>query len=163
MSTTIVNFQKFYVTKEGLVKVQKEWERLREFKHRKTMGETPSLLHSEEANPEYLSFQEDMTLLEARLVEYENILSNIELIRPPGKEGRDMVHLGAMVTLDMEGTIEEFMIVGTIEADPMQKKISNESPIGKALLGARVGDTVVPNTSMVSHRCKVLKISYHEK
>ena len=64
---------KFYVTKGGIEKVQAEYEKLRDFKRQKTMGETPNLLHSEEANPEYLSFQEDMSLLDARLAEYENI------------------------------------------------------------------------------------------
>jgi len=64
MTTMILN--KFYVTKQGLEKVKNEHERLKEFKHQKTMGEMPSILHSEEANPEYLAFQEDMSLLDAR-------------------------------------------------------------------------------------------------
>ena len=160
MNTSTVNFQKFYVTKDGLVKVKREYEKLREFKRLKTMGEMPSLLHSEEANPEYLAFQEDLTLLETRIGELENVLNNAQLIRPPKSEERQTAQLGAIVTLDFGGGIDEFMLVGTIEADPAQKKISNESPLGKALIGARVGQTVMPNTAFVNQKCTVLKIRY---
>lgn len=151
---------KFYLTKEGLKKVQEEHGKLLEFKRAKMLGEVPSTLHSEEVNPEYLAFQEDMSLLEARIAEHENILANAALIKIPSKDKRDVIALGAVVTLEMDGTINEFMIVGTMEADPAQKKISNESPIGKAILGAKVGSTVSPNTSVVSHTCKILKIRY---
>jgi len=151
---------KFYLTKEGLKKVQEDRGKLLEFRRAKTMGEVPSILHSEEANPEYLAFQEDMSLLEARIAEYENILKNVVQIKTPSKNKRDVIELGAIVTLEMDGTIDEFMIVGTMEADPAQKKISNESPIGKAILGAKVGSTVSPNTAVVSHTCKILKIRY---
>ena len=151
---------KFYLTKEGLKKVQEEHGKLLEFKRAKMLGEVPSLLHSEEVNPEYLAFQEDMSLLEARIAEHENILNNVALIKIPGKEKRDVVALGAVVTLEIGGVIDEFMIVGTMEADPAQKKISNESPIGKAILGSKVGFTVSPNSAIVSHTCKILKIRY---
>ncbi|MBI1971531.1 MAG: hypothetical protein HYS52_01630, partial [Candidatus Wildermuthbacteria bacterium] len=57
---------KFYLTKQGLENVKKEYAKLLEFKRSKTKGEVPSIWHSEEVNPEYLSFQEDMTLLETR-------------------------------------------------------------------------------------------------
>lgn len=151
---------KFYVTKEGLEKIQKEHKKLLEFRQLKVKGEMPSLLHSEEINPEYLLFQEDMSLLEARIVEFENVLNNIEIIKPPEKEKHHIVYLGARVTVDLGGEIDEFTIVGTLEADPVRKRISNESPIGKALMGARVGDTVVPQASIVRKECKVLKIYY---
>jgi len=150
----------FYLTKDGLKRVQEDHERLLEFRRAKTMGEVPSILHSEEANPEYLAFQEDMSLLEAKIAEYENILNNVALIKAPTKDKRDVIALGAVVTLEMDGTINEFMIVGTMEADPAQKKISNESPIGKAILGAKVGSTVSPDTAVVTYTCKILKIRY---
>ncbi|MEK7510360.1 MAG: GreA/GreB family elongation factor [Patescibacteria group bacterium] len=151
---------KFYLTKEGADKIQKEYTKLLEFRQLKTKDEMPSLLHSEEINPEYLLFQEDMSLLETRIAEYENILNNIEIIKPPEKEKCHIVHFGARVTVDLDGEIDEFTIVGTLEADPMHKRISNESPIGKALMGAKVGDTVIPQTSMVRKECRVLKIHY---
>jgi transcription elongation factor GreA len=153
---------KVYVTKEGLERVQQEHTKLREFKKQKTMGEMPSILHSEDANPEYLAFQEDMSLLDARLAEYENIINNAELIVLPGRDKRDMVCLGAVVSIDINGVVDEFMIVGTMEADPLQKRVSNESPIGKALLGARIGDTVSLYTPVVKQTCKILNIEYRD-
>ncbi len=152
---------KFYVTRQGLEKVKAEYEKLLDFKRQKTMDEMPSLLHSEEANPEYLSFQEDMSLLDARLAEYENILQNAELIQKPSKEKQKEVGVGATVTLEMDGEVDEFTLVGTLEADPSQKKISHDSPLGQGLLGARLGDFIKVKASVVNHDCKILKIVYH--
>ena len=151
---------KFYVTKAGLEKVKSEYEKLRDFKRQKTMGETPNLLHSEEANPEYLAFQEDMSLLDARLAEYENILQNAELIQKPSKEKIGAVGLGATVICKVDGDQDEFTILGSLESNPSAGKISNESPVGRALLGHKAGDMVTVNSSVkVSY--KILKISYH--
>jgi len=152
--------QKFYLTKQGLEKIQKERDKLMEFKRLKTKDDVPSIWHSEDVNPEYLAFQEDMTLLETKLVEYENILKNVELITMPRKDERDTVQLGATVSIDFDGEIDEFTLVGTLEADPVNKKISSESPIGQGLLGKRAGSSVVVKASVVNHTCKILKIRY---
>ena len=151
---------KYYLTKEGLEKIKKDHESLLEFRKTKTTDDVPSIWHSEDANPEYLSFQEDMNVLEARLTEYENILKNVELISLPPKEKRTTVCLGATVTIDMGGEVDTFAIVGTLEADPIQKRISNESPIGSGLLGAKIGDVIKVKTALVNHDCKILKIVY---
>ena len=152
---------KYYVTKQGLQKIEKDYQKLLEFKKKKTMDEEiPSIWHSEEVNPDYLAFQEDMSLLEAKLAELEVILKNIEIITPPKGKERSLVGLGATITIDLGGEVDEFMIVGTLEADPLQKKISNESPLGGGLLGAKVGDVVKVKTSIVNHDCRILKISY---
>lgn len=133
----------YYLTKEGLERIKKEHELLVEFKKAKTRGEVPSVLHSEEINPEYLAFQEDLTLLEVRLNEHEVILKNVKLITPPGTKGRKLVSLGARVTILVDGKdVDEFEIVGTLEANPSLGRISNESPVGKALLGHMVGEKV---------------------
>lgn len=152
---------KYYLTKEGLEKIKKDYESLLEFRKIKTTGEVPSIWHSEDVNPEYLSFQEDMGVLEARLTEYEDILKNVELISLPPREKRTAVYLGATVTVDLGGEVDTFTIVGTLEADPLAKKISNESPIGNGLLGARMGDVVKVKTTLVNHDCRVLKITYN--
>jgi transcription elongation factor GreA len=60
----------------------------------------------------------------------------------------------------MDGTVEEFKIVGTIESDPANQKISDQSPIGRALLGKKVGNEVKVTTPMVNHGCRILKIKY---
>ena len=152
---------KYYLTREGLEKIRKDYESLLEFRKAKTTDDVPSIWHSEDVNPEYLSFQEDMNVLEARLTEYEDILKNVELIRLPQKENRHEVMLGATVTVDLGGEVDTFTIVGTLEADPLQKRISNESPIGSGLLGTRIGDVVKVKTTLVNHDCKILKIVYN--
>lgn len=133
----------YYLTKEGLDRIKKEYVALCEFKKAKTRGEVPSVLHSEEINPEYLAFQEDLMLLEVRLNEHEVILKNAKLITPPGAKERKLVSLGAKVTILVDGKdVDEFEIVGTLEANPSLGRISNESPVGKALLGRMVGEKV---------------------
>ena len=140
--------------------MRREHEKLLEFKRMKTTGEVPSILHSEEPNPEYLTYQEDMGLLEVRLAEYENILRNAELIAKPPKEKQKEVGLGAMVLVEVDGEKDEFTIVGSLEADPSVGKISNESPVGRVLLGSKAGDLVTANSSVVVSY-KILKITYH--
>ena len=150
---------KFYLTQEGLEQVREEHRKLLEFRNAKMRGEMPSMLHSEEADPEYLTFQEDMNLLEQKIAEYESILKNAEIIKKP-KQEKDLVDLGAIVTVDMNGEIDEFIIVGTLEADPAQKKISNESPIGRALVGKKTGDVIEVEASIVKQTCKIVKVRY---
>src|SRR6185295_15593310 len=92
-------------------------------------------------NAEYQSAREEQVRLETRISELEHILQNIDLIKKPKADGK--VRLGSTVKLkDRGGNIKEFQVVGTMEADPMQGKISDESPIGKELIGKKVGETV---------------------
>ena len=152
--------EKFHLTKEGLEKVKKEHQDLQRIKLAKTKGESPKTWHSEDINPEYLSFQEDLSFLESRISELEHILKNVEMIKAPPKEERSTVHLGATVTLEEpDGQINEFMIVGTLEANPSQGKISSESPVGKTLLGHKVNDEVTI-TSPVKIIYKIKKVKY---
>ena len=132
-----------YITKEKLQELKKEHEKLVVFERNKTVGqEAPRILESEDMNPEFVSFQEDMDSLRSRIDELEIIIENHTLIKNPPKEKRAFVDIGATVKVDVHGKQNEFMIVGTLEANPDIGKISNESPIGKALLGHKVGDQV---------------------
>lgn len=152
--------KKFYLTKEGLEKIKKEYKDLRDLKFLKTKGEMPKIWHSEDLNPEYLSFQEDLSFLETRIAELEYIFKNAELIKAPPKGEQDIINLGATVTVELDGEVDEFTIVGTLEVDPSRNKISNESPIGQALLLRKVGETVVVKTPIVNHFSKIIKIKY---
>jgi len=151
--------KKFYLTKEGLEKIKKEYENLRKLKFSKTKGEIPKIWHSEDLNPEYLSFQEDLSFLEARLAELEYILKNAELIKPPQKEKQNIISLGAKVLVEVEGQRDEFEIIGTLEANPAIGKISNESPVGRTLLGHKVGDEIIVS-SPIKTIYKIKKIKY---
>lgn len=154
---------KFYLTKEGLEKTKKDYESLLESRRMKTTDEVPFIWHSEDVNPEYFSFQEDMNVLEARLTEYENILKNVELINFPPKERRTAVYLGATVTLEEDPgeIINEYTILGTLEANPGEGKISADSPVGRQLLGKKIGEEVVINSPIrVAYRVKKITYSF---
>ena len=151
--------KKFYLTKEGLEKFKKEYRDLKNLKLSKTKGEIPKIWHSEDLNPEYLSFQEDLSFLETRIAELKNILKNVKLIKPPPKERQNVVNLGAQVIVEVDGQTDEFTIVGTLEANPSLGKISNESPVGRTLLGHRVGEEVIVS-SPIQTVYKIKKIRY---
>ena len=153
--------KKFYLTKKGLEKIEKEYQELKKIKFAKIKEESPRIWHSEDVNPEYLSFQEDLNLLESRIAELEYILKKVELIKVPPRGKQNIVNLGATVLVEFNGETDEFTIVGTMEADPPNKKISEESPIGQALLGKKVGETVVIKTPIINHSCKITKIKYN--
>jgi len=150
----------FYVTKEKLQELKKEYEGLVVFERNKTIGqEAPKPFESEDINPEFISFQEDMIFLKLRIEELKNILENYELIKNPPKEKQIFVNLGAKVKIEVSGKKDEFMIVGTLEANPTLGKISNESPVGKALLGHKVGDEIIVS-SLMKKTYKIKSIKY---
>jgi transcription elongation factor GreA len=151
--------KKFYLTKKGLEDLKKEYEILKSLRSAKTKGEAPKIWESEDLNPEYLSFQEDLEFLETRLAELENILDNFSLIKKPLGERLDLVDLGATVTVQVNDAKDEFTIVGTLEANPAMGKISDESPVGHSLLGSRVGDEITIS-SPVKTIYKIKKIRY---
>ncbi|HUD03694.1 MAG TPA: transcription elongation factor GreA [Patescibacteria group bacterium] len=92
-------------------------------------------------NAEYASARQEQERTENRISEIEHILKNVEIITA-SKNG-SKVRLGSRIKLKGEGgKTKEFQVVGTVEADPLEGKVSDESPIGKALIGKRVGDEV---------------------
>ncbi|MBZ9572701.1 GreA/GreB family elongation factor [Patescibacteria group bacterium] len=151
--------KKYYLTKEGLRSVGKEYRKLLKLRKLKSKEGVPSVLHSEELNAEFVAFREDIDLLESRIEELEYILKNFELIKPPPRKERDKIHLGAQVKVSVDGQEDEFIIVGTLEANPSLGKISNESPVGRALLGHKVGEEVTVS-SPIKTTYKIKKIKY---
>ncbi len=151
--------KKFYLTKKGLEKIKNEYQELKRLKLSKTKGEIPKIWHSEDLNPEYLAFQEDLGFLESRITELEYILKNFEIIKLPSKDKQNIINLGATVLVEVDGQTDEFTLVGSLEANPSIGKISNESPVGKALLGHRVGEEVIIS-SPIQTVYKIKKIKY---
>jgi len=150
----------FFITKTKLQELEAEYKRLLELERAKTTGEeAPKIFESEDLNPEFVSFQEDIGFLRSRIDEIKNILENHELIKKPSKEKANFVDLGAKVMVDVAGQKDEFIIVGTLEANPMAGKISNESPVGRALLGHKVGDEVAID-SLAKTTYKIKNIKY---
>jgi len=92
-------------------------------------------------NAEYHSAKDDLSALEGRIEELKDILTRVVVV-DVAKKGEGSVGLGSIVHIEVNGSLHEFTIVGEWEADPAAKKISHESPLGKALMGKRVGDAV---------------------
>jgi len=150
----------FYVTKEKLAEIKKEHKSLVAFERLKTVGqEAPRVLESEDMSSEFVAYQEDMESLRLKIEELSHVLENHQIIKSPAKEKQMFVDLGAKVQVDIGGKHDEFMIVGTLEANPDHNKISNESPVGKALLGHKVGD-VITISAPTKKSYKIKEIRY---
>ena len=109
-------------------------------------------------NAEYSAARQEQEKSENRIGEIENILQNVEVIKAP--KGDSKVQLGSTVKLKSDdGKTKEFQVVGTVEADPLNGKISDESPIGVALLGKKVGDEVEIKTPVDTTAYKVIDIA----
>ena len=93
-------------------------------------------------NAEYDSAREEQGLVESRVAEIEDILQNAEIIKATKSS---TIKVGSTVVLK-NGSVVTYRIVGPVEADPLEGKISNESPIGAALMGKKEGDKVTSNT-----------------
>ena len=102
-------------------------------------------------NEEYSSARNEQKMAESRILEIQEILKNAKIIRG-GK--KDKVALGTTVALSLGGKNMEYILVGPTEANPLEGKISNESPIGKALIGKSAGEEFDFNGKKV----KVLEI-----
>ena len=108
-------------------------------------------------NAEYQSARAEQDRNETRISELENILLNAEIIKKP--KGDSKVQLGSVVKLKGSTKTKEFQVVGTVEADPLSGKISDESPIGQALIGKKVGESVEIKTPADTTTYKIASIS----
>lgn len=150
---------KFHLTKEGLIKIEKEYKKVKKLRRLKLEKEAPLVLHSEELSTESLCWREDMGILDSRIAELEYILKNFQLIKTPPKKERGKINLGAQVALEVDGQKDQFIIVGTLEANPSLGKISNESPVGKALMGHKAGDEIIIS-SPIKTLYKIKRVNY---
>lgn len=107
-------------------------------------------------NAEYDAARSEQGLVETRIAEIEDILQNAELIKAGDKE---IVSLGSKVILEADGKKYEYTVVGSVEADPLSGKISNESPLGLALLDKKVGDTANITTPKGEIVYKIVEIA----
>ena len=126
------------ITPEGKKELEKELDEL--IKKRPEIAEkiaTAREFGDLKENEEYSSARSEQKMAENRILEIQDILKNAKIIRG-GK--KDKVSLGVTVVLDMGGRNVEYTLVGPTEANPLEGKISNESPIGKALFGRKAGE-----------------------
>lgn len=150
--------KKFILTKEGLAHLRSEYDKLTKIQ-RPAVAEriqTAREFGDLAENTEYDAAKEEQSLLEARIAQLEKVLPKAEVIQQDYTT--DFVLIGSKIIVEVDGQKEAFTIVGSMEADPAQKKISNESPVGAALLGAKVGEIVEVVTPIVRAKYKVVEI-----
>ena len=147
-----------YLTANGLSEAKAELEFFKNTKR----AQVAELIHQAREygdlaeNSEYDAALEEQAMIESRISELENILKGAKVISD--KHTEDFVVIGSTVKIEMDDGIDEFTIVGRVEADPSEKRISNESPLGLALIGAKKGEEVEVATPIVRYKCKVLEI-----
>lgn len=127
------------LTAEGKKELEKELDEL--IKSRPAIAEriaTARAFGDLSENEEYSSARNEQKIAEGRILEIQDILKNAKIIRG-GK--KDKIDLGACVVLDMGGREVTYTVVGPTEANPLEGKISNVSPIGKALIGRKASET----------------------
>jgi transcription elongation factor GreA len=137
------NNKKIYLTKEGLAELKKEYDELISVKRPDVLARVSQARNMGDLseNAEYVAAREELTFIDGRVDELEIILKQAVIIRD-AKTSNSAVKLGSTVTLHSNGKKEIFTVVGEWEADPTNKKISHESPLGKVLIGKRVGEKV---------------------
>lgn len=139
------------MTSEGLKRLEEELEDLKTVKRKEIAEKIKVALSFGDLseNSEYDEAKNDQAIIEGRIAEIENQLKNVRIL-DESELNTEMVHVGSRVRVKDEdgGEEETYKIVGSTEADPMAGRISDESPVGKALIGHGAGETVeieIPN------------------
>ena len=150
-----------YITKEGLQKIKEELEILKTEKRAEVAERLEvAISHGDlSENADYDYAKQEQAFVEGRIKDLEYSLRRVEIIDSDGR--KDKVRIGSTVTVvepGYEDEAETYYIVGAHEADPTNGRISNESPIGHALLGAKKGQTVTVNVPAGEIKLKVTSI-----
>lgn len=148
----------FHLTEAGIHELKAEHEKL--VSERSLVAErikTAREFGDLSENAEYQLARQEQEKNEGRITELEHILANVEVIKAP--KGDSKVQLGSVVKLKGSTKTKEFQVVGTVEADPLNGKISDESPIGQALLGKGLGEQVEIKTPAETATYKIADIS----
>lgn len=150
-----------FLTKEGFDKLQDELEYLRKTKRQEVADRLHEAMEGGELieNAEYEAAKNEQAFVEGRIQELEILLATARVIEEDKKKKGDTIQVGSTVTIQEDGLEEEtYTIVGAAEANPRDGKISNESPMGKAILTHRVGDDVQVETPNGSYTIRIVKI-----
>ncbi len=150
-----------FLTREGFQKLQNELEYLRTAKRQEVANRLHEAMDGGELieNAEYEAAKNEQAFVEGRIQELEIILASARVIEETGKEKTDVIQIGSTVTIQEDGSKpEKYTIVGAAEADPRAGRISNESPIGKAILNHRAGDEVQVEAPGGTYKIRIIKL-----
>ena len=151
--------KEIYLTKEGLAEIKAELEVLKKEKRPeivKAIKEARSLGDLSE-NTEYHAAREEQAIIEGRIKELEYMADNATIIE---EKASDKVKIGSTIVLSYvkDDEKETYKIVGSMEADPFENKISNESPIAKAIFGKKKGDIVTVESPIGKYDVEIIEI-----
>lgn len=156
-----MNDKQIILTQDGLKKLEEELENLKSVKRREVAERIKIAIGYGDIseNSEYEDAKNEQAFIEGRIITLEKMLRNARIINNDEID-IDTVSIGSIVTVeDMEyGDTMEYTIVGTAESDPLQNKISNESPVGKAILGKNKGTVVEVNVPAGIIQYKIVDI-----
>lgn len=156
-----MNDKEIILTQDGLKKLEEELETLKSVKRREVAERIKVAIGYGDIseNSEYEDAKNEQAFIEGRIITLEKMLRNARIINNDEVD-IDTVSIGATVTVeDLEFKDQmEYTIVGTAEADPLQNKISNESPVGRAILGKEKGTIVDVNVPAGVIKYKILDI-----
>ena len=150
--------QQTYLSQEGIETVKKELQELKTKKRQeiaKRLQEAKDLGDLSE-NAEYFEAKEAQSFNESRIIELEKLLKNAVVIETPSEE--IIIRVGSTIEVKSNNGAEIFNIVGSAEAEPQERKISNESPLGRAFLGRKIGDEIEVKTPNGITKYKIIKI-----
>ncbi len=148
-----------YLTRQGYQKLQEELEYLRTVKRQEVAQRLHEAMEGGELieDAEYEAAKNEQAFVEGRIQELEMLLANARIIDEGGH--RDIVQVAARVTIqEGDGDPEVYTIVGPAEANPREGRVSNESPLGRALMDHRAGDVVKVDAPGGSFFIKVVKV-----
>jgi transcription elongation factor GreA len=150
------------MTKEGITRLEKELDQLRNVRRHEVADRIHAAkeLASAQNNAEYEEAKNEQAFVEGRIMTLEHLLQNASIIDEEAAHHASQVQIGSKVSAQGEdGKKVEYTIVGAAEAQPTQGMISNESPVGMALLGKRVGDEVQISVPKGIYRLTITRIS----
>jgi len=149
----------YLITKEGLKKLKEELEDMKTRQREELSKRLRFAIQQGDLseNADYHKAKEDQAFLEGKIREYEETVAGAKII--DGSNNNGVIDVGSHITIQ-EGSYpeERYHMVGAREANPMEGRISNESPIGKALLGRKAGDTVTVETPGGARELKILSV-----
>lgn len=149
------------LTQDGLLKLEAELEHLKSVKRREIAERIKIAISYGDIseNSEYDDAKNEQAFIEGRIITLEKMLRNASIISKQDTD-TDKVGIGSLVRIrDVEfGDEMEYSIVGRAEADPTENKISNESPVGRALLGRGIGDKIEVNVPVGTIQYEILEI-----
>ncbi len=152
--------KEMYLTPEGLEKLEQELQYLVTVRRQEVADKIQEAkeLRSSVSSPEYEEAKNEQGFVEGRIVELERIIKNAKIIHHEESK-RNIVDIGDEVVVQLQdGSKERYVIVGSAEADPTEGKISNESPMGRALLGKKKGEKVEVEAPAGVLKLKILEI-----